>query len=186
MKKLMIALGAVAVAASLQAATVVWGGAVSDPIDTNVALAAGQQAALLWSETAFSGVATKVDSWAVNSAADNGGKIVQLHTITAYEAGTDYAFSENYEKSGAGVDGYYAVLVQNDAGTQASYYDIGQISGTTATSSPIDKLVNVTWTGSEYLTSGGYTVATSSVPEPTSGLLLILGMAGLALRRKCA
>ena len=31
----------------------------------------------------------------------------------------------------------------------------------------------------------GYT-STSSVPEPTSGLLLLLGMAGLALRRKRA
>ena len=30
------------------------------------------------------------------------------------------------------------------------------------------------------------TIATASVPEPTSAMLLVLGMAGLALRRKCA
>ncbi len=37
--------------------------------------------------------------------------------------------------------------------------------------------------------SGGYQSAgwyASSVPEPTSGLLLLLGMAGLALKRKIA
>ena len=31
-----------------------------------------------------------------------------------------------------------------------------------------------------------WTITSSSVPEPTSGLLLLLGVAGLALRRKRA
>ncbi len=34
--------------------------------------------------------------------------------------------------------------------------------------------------------AGAWTSVTSSVPEPTSGLLMLLGMAGLALRRKRA
>jgi hypothetical protein len=32
--------------------------------------------------------------------------------------------------------------------------------------------------------TAAYTATTAAVPEPTSGLLLVLGMAGLALRRK--
>ena len=31
--------------------------------------------------------------------------------------------------------------------------------------------------------AGWYSVATSNVPEPTSGLLMLLGVAGLALKR---
>ena len=40
-----------------------------------------------------------------------------------------------------------------------------------------------TWTNDEFVfATGNYTM--QSVPEPTSGLLLLLGVAGLALRRK--
>ncbi|MBQ6341074.1 MAG: PEP-CTERM sorting domain-containing protein [Kiritimatiellae bacterium] len=41
-----------------------------------------------------------------------------------------------------------------------------------------------TWSGAgfTYATGGNFT----AVPEPTSGLLLLLGMAGLALKRKRA
>ena len=37
-----------------------------------------------------------------------------------------------------------------------------------------------------YQGAGWYSVATSPVPEPTSGLLMLLGVAGLALKRKRA
>jgi len=37
-----------------------------------------------------------------------------------------------------------------------------------------------------YSGAGWYTVGSSPVPEPTSGLLMLLGMAGLALRRRRA
>lgn len=180
MKKLMIAAAIVCAAALSHGASVYWGGAVAT-VDGTGALAAGTQAALLYSATAFTGAATEVAGWTVGSAADNGGSLVQLYTMNASDE-TNWAFSGTYTVDGS-VDGYYAVLVLNDAGTLASYYDIGSISGTTGASSPTDKLVNVDWSGSEYLTSGGYTVA---VPEPTSGLLLLLGMAGLALKRKRA
>jgi hypothetical protein len=47
-----------------------------------------------------------------------------------------------------------------------------------------------TWSGSAFIfaegTSTAKTYFTTSVPEPTSGLLLLLGMAGLALKRKRA
>ena len=183
MKKLIVAAAIVCVAAVSQAASVVWGGAVATP-DGNSPLPAGTQAALLFSDSAFSGAATTLDGWTVGSTADNGGSVVSLYTMTSNDA-TNWAFSSTYSKDGS-VDGYYAVLVQNAAGDAAAYYDIGNISGTTGASSPTSKLVNMEWNGAEYLTSNGYNVAVGAVPEPTSGLLLLLGMAGLALKRKRA
>lgn len=186
MKKIMIAAAIVCAAALSHGATVLWGGAVAT-VDGNGYLPAGTQAALLYSATAFTGAATSLDNgWAVGSAADNGGSLVQLYTLTDYDANTASAFAATYSIDGS-VDGYYAVLIQNDAGTAATYYDIGSITGTTGASSPTDKKVNPEWQSGEYLTSGGYTVSTTApVPEPTSGLLMVLGMAGLALRRRRA
>ena len=181
MKKLIIAAAVVCVAAMSQAASVYWGGAVATP-DGNDTLPAGTQAALLFSDSAFSGAATTLAGWSIGAEANNGGSVVSLYTMDDNDS-SNWGFSATYSKDGS-VDGYYAVLVQN--GDSASYYDIGNISGTTGASSPTSKLVNIDWSGTAYVTSGGYTVAVGAVPEPTSGLLLLLGMAGLALKRKRA
>jgi len=183
MKKLIVAAAIICVAAMSQAASVYWGGAIATP-DGNDTLPAGTQAALIFSDSAFTGVATTLAGWSVGAEANNGGSVVSLYTMDANDS-SNWAFSATYSKDGS-VDGYYAVLVSNDTGDSASYYDIGNISGTTGASSPTDKLVNVTWASGEYVTSGGYTVAVGAVPEPTSGLLILLGMAGLALKRKRA
>ena len=183
MKKLIIAAAVVCVAAMSQAASVYWGGAIGTP-DGADTLPAGTQAALIFSDSAFSGAATTLTGWSVGAEANNGGSVVGLYTMDQ-AASDNWAFMSTYSKDGS-VDGYYAVLVLNSAGDMASYYDAGNISGTTGASSPTDLTVNMDWSGSEYLTSGGYTVAIGAVPEPTSGLLLLLGMAGLALRRKRA
>ena len=181
MKKLIIAATVVCVAAMSQAASVYWGGAIATPDGTDT-LPAGTQAALIFSDSAFSGAATSLDNWAVGGTADNGGSVVNLYTLTSGDS-ANWAFQGTYSKDGS-VDGYYAVLVLNDAGNMASYYDAGSISGTTGASAPTNIKVNMDWSSTEYLTSGGYTTAVA--PEPTSGLLILLGMAGLALKRKRA
>jgi len=181
MKKLIIAAAIVCAAAMSQAASVYWGGAVASP-DGLSALPAGTQAALLFADSAFSGAATTLDSWTVGGTADNGGSVVGLYSMTSSDE-SNWAFSSTYTIDGS-VDGYYAVLVQNAAGDAAAYYDAGSITGTTGASAPTDLTVNMDWSGGEYLTSGGYTTAVA--PEPTSGLMLLLGMAGLALKRKRA
>ena len=181
MKKLMIAAALVCSAAMTQAASVYWGGAVAT-VNGKDYLPTGTQAALLYSSVAFTADATSLTSWAKDATSDNGGSIVATYTLNAHDAEEASAFSSTYTVDGS-VDGYYAVLVLNDAGDKASYYYVGEITGTDGASSPKDLGVNMDWGSSEYLTSGGYTV---NVPEPTSGLLMLLGMAGLALRRKRA
>ena len=180
MKKLMIAAAAVCTAAVTQAASVYWGGAVAT-VDGNGYLPAGTQAALLYSSVAFTADATSLSSWAKDATSDNGGSILATYTMNASDA-ANASFSSTYSFDGS-ADGYFAVLVLNDKGDKASYYYVGEITGTDGASSPKDLGVNMDWGGTEYLTSGGYTV---NVPEPTSGLLLLLGMAGLALKRKRA
>ena len=183
MKKLMMTLGAVALAATVKAATVAWGGTFSTP-DLSSTLPAGTQFALLWSSTTFTGAATTLSGFAVGSTADNGGTIVNVYSITSSQS-DGWEFSTAWDNLGKDVNGYYAILTLNEDGTKAAYMDMGDISGTTATSPTSNLKYNEVWGTSDYmsLTTGGYTV---NVPEPTSGLLMLLGMAGLALRRKRA
>ena len=55
------------------------------------------------------------------------------------------------------------------------------------TTSPVSVNVqNSTMAANVLKPASNFTYATASVPEPTSGLLLLLGMAGLALKRKRA
>ena len=182
MKKLMIALAAVAVAAVAQAASVNWGGAIAHG-DADTEMSAGSTAWLLWSGEAFSGVASTLDITA--GTADNGGSIVATYDMTGSDV-ANYVFKATYNNIGSDVNGYYAILVADGSDlTKASYMDMGQITGTTATSPQQSLLFNVDWDDdSAYLSQGGYNTAV--VPEPTSGLLFLLGMAGLALKRKRA
>ena len=107
--------------------------------------------------------------------------MVDSFNITQSESNA-WGFTAYYDNVGGNVDGYYQVLVTNGDGDKASIYEFS-ISGTTATSSPQDKTLNASWASGEFLQQGGYTVA---VPEPTSGLLMLVGLAGLALRRRRA
>lgn len=180
MKKLIIAVCATACAAVVQAASVNWGGAIAAPDGS--ALSSGQKALLLYSETAFTGDATSLSGTAIGATANNGGSVVHSWTLTDANVGTDYEFVASWTRDGD-VNGYYAILIVNEDGTKASYMYMGDISGTTAISAPSELLFNAGWLESEtdQLTQNGYTV---NVPEPTSGLLLLLGVAGLALKRK--
>ena len=184
MKKLLIALGAVVVAATVNAATVMWGGAFSTPDDLDTTLPTGTQFALLYSTTDFSGAATSVSGFTVGDTANNGGTIVDVYAINSEQSG-NFEFSTPWDNTGKDVNGYYAILTLNDAGDKAAYMYLGDISGTTATSPQEYLIYNEGWADlTKSLTTGGYTA--SVAPEPTSGLLILLGMAGLALKRKRA
>ena len=96
--------------------------------------------------------------------------------------------SDPFDYNGATDDwnAYFAVI-QNDKlfiseSTQAQYMEVGT-SGIYFGDQ--DAVSNATFAdNSAYAGAGWY--AAGAVPEPTSGLLLLLGMAGLALRRKQA
>ena len=172
MKKMMMFIAALVCAVGLQAAQVQWGGAIQNA-DGSDTLPAGTQAFLLWSDSAISQPASF----------DGKTGVVSTYTLTSDDS-NGWGFFATYDKPGSDVNGYYAVLVQS--GDKYSFYDAGQITGTTPASGPTSIMVNADWQGTATLTSGGFVVAHQSggVPEPTSGLLLLVGGAMLALRRK--
>ena len=183
MKKLLIAISAVAIASVVNAASLQWGGTFSTP-DLSDTLAAGTQFALLYSATDFSGAATSVSGFTKGATADNGGTIVDVYSINSEQSG-NWEFQTTWGNPGNDVNGYYAILTLNATGDTAAYMYLGDVSGTTATSPTTYLVYNEGWASETMsLTTGGYNTAVA--PEPTSGLLILLGMAGLALKRKRA
>ena len=201
MKKLMIAAAIVCAVAVSQAASIKWGGDIAQADGTNP-VGTGSVAYLIrGASTAAAAVTTiTVDGtdWSAWTT-DTGAKIVAAHTLTADQAGTNYHFEDSYNISGTDDAGYYSVVVVDGQagadGLKGSYNYAGQNTVTSATDPTVVKLtVGDNWaTSAAWLGDGGFTAVsfaaaggTGGVPEPTSGLLLLLGVAGLALKRKVA
>ena len=187
MKKLIIAACAVAFAAGVQAASISWKttGAFYDTAgDPNWnTVAAGTTAYFVFVNSyAQSDLVADFAAGSVNNA-----KLTAINSGTVGADGT-VALVSGSTTSLSGSQGAYVVLFE---GTDNMF-----ISDTRTLT--IDELMGSTYTFDEALTgdiwadnglaTAGYSAPGwySAAPEPTSGLLLILGMAGLALKRKRA
>ena len=180
MKKLIIAVAAVAMAIAANAAAMSWqtyayindGSADSDWIT-------GGQAYLV--------MVTDAASFAVaDDLSITGGSIVDQ---TAFADGTANGVWNDTDSLVAGNVYQFAIIATTD-GTGSSV----PTSGTYGIDDNSGALYSVTWdgsTGGSIFPNGSYegasmSTAVGAVPEPTSGLLILLGMAGLALKRKRA
>lgn len=187
MKKIMVALGAIALAISAQAATVNWIMAgVTQPETTTAAsgyvayLFANSVSSSLsetYSTIAQSDVVAAIEAGkfstvagkAIASASTNtsGGLMVGVGPTSGFVAGDSLTL--------------YAVIF--DAGDYASAENYAATASDKAisfTSSTGAKPAS--WASFSATSGQGWT----AVPEPTSGILMLLGMAGLALRRRRA
>jgi len=185
MKKLMIALATVAMAAGVQAAAWSWGSdsaAVtpggSDPLSgANIYLFFGY-ASSGDANTAKANVLSSlragnaISGYTESATLDAAGKLATTE-FTGPE-GKKYAFAVILADDAAG----NSYMFQS-ANKNATAMDVGTAALQFTISSTTLKDLDTTGTG-----AGWY--MTAAAPEPTSGLLLLLGMAGLALKRKRA
>ena len=193
MKKLMFVLAAVLAAGMVQAAAITWGTGTaikgvksdSDPSFGTANAAAGTLNIYVWLVDAATYNSTGVDKiW------DTYGS--KLGTATVSTTGKSGAAGANAKVQGLSFSTtedtpYYGLVLtglDTDKDGTLDYYIANKATaninsaGTDATVANLAK--NLGGTGGTAIT--GWT----AVPEPTSGILLLIGMAGLALRRKRA
>ena len=166
MKKIMIALAAVAMAMGVQAAAVSWKVTNADYKNASVyaitGLSSAEVVALFssgtesdWAEglNGATSAGTLNSRGVKSSYTDNVGSTIVFALVdTSIAEGNKWAVSEDMSTAGLTYEG-------------------------TATPPGTLEL-----TAENFASTGTFTA--SSIPEPTSGLLMLLGMAGLALRRK--
>ena len=192
MKKLMIALAAVAVGVAANAASITWGTTKGYLYNGT-----GDSSSKITSGTAYLVLSTYAQSDLVSLFASNDGNAST--TLTALQGNAAYlgagAIEENARiSSGTGttsatdsITTYFVVfngdnMYISDTATSsydglAQAHDIAFTTSMTSSSKAVPLDMKAGYAG-----AGWY----QSVPEPTSGLLLLLGVAGLALKRKRA
>ena len=203
MKKLMIALGAMAMAATVSASTVAWSvegvpvsGTDTSPEGYSVLCFIHSDKSGTTSTYSLSDALTVLgQTWSAESAASlvsnayySDGKIDKNGDYTSDPTAANSDWKKNTEVEG------YAIILNNADPTKATAYMIaGDDPESTGDIVPYyQKFNNGTTNAKLYLVNDSWADLKTGpgpdpvVPEPTSGLLLLVGVAGLALRRRRA
>ena len=191
MKKIMIACVAVAMAAVAQAAAVNWSiSNVYSPSDSTAKVAANSMSAWLFVTANSTDVTTiKTTTMAAVQAVLDSGDLTGLSSLAAGHASNS---TVGMFTGATGLTGFssgsltaFAVVVDStDLATAENYFIVSDGTTKTATFTSATGTKMLAWGDQTSYTQGAG--KWSAVPEPTSGLLLLLGMAGLALKRKHA
>ena len=182
MKKLIIAALAVASAIAVNAASVNWSmanGILSPSPDGSASSGRASYYTML--------IFTDSQADAVNSAIASG-NFTSLGTmaVSSVQAGKSGQFAGVVNGLTGSSATLFAVVFDTYSTTEGIgdagyYYKTGTITQNTFNPSGSDPATTAVFTATQM--TGAWT---ATIPEPTSGLLMLLGMAGLALRRKRA
>ncbi len=187
MKKLMMAVAVVAAAVSANAATIQWG-------NTSTSKIVGLDGSTAMSTADTKSYLLTAQLWAVDGSGNETLVFEQASTASSsifMNAGIMKTSSQayTYGKESSQNDALYALFTIT-VGEQKYEMKVDQGWTNTQTSDGSATL-ELTWAEGTYGGLAGTQTAGSkgawqAVPEPTSGLLMLLGFAGLALRRRRA
>ena len=174
MKKIMILVAAIASAIACNAASVAWGsGAVYKATDPTTKIGKNVTdytvTVAFFTDSAGTTAATGLTGDLSVSTSGNGSKFTG--TVDGFDGATTYY--TQIVITTAGYEAKSEIVAFTTPGTGASALDYSDGTG-----------FNGGWTGFSTANAGAWQPA--AVPEPTSGLLMLLGLAGLALKRKRA
>ena len=180
MKKILITIGVAAFAVSLQAASVSWKiNNITTFDSTTDKIASGSNYTILLCYSSDSTVSIDLSSGTVNY---NGDALIA--STAPLGTGGLKSTGSKFEYDYAQGSYYYAVLYNSKGTTSASAYDYYAVSAA-LTGNPVavspDSPLTLQFSAT---TVGTPAWSTATVPEPTTGLILMFGIAGLTLRRR--
>ena len=188
MKKLMIIAAVAFAAVASQGASFAWNttSKITDATGTAITTAAGYTSLLNGGAIVLVQLASATD-WSSATVLDAGtnGNAANIYTGAPSSKKGTLTGTYGFDAATSSLkDGDILAVMFKDASgnlSQLQYTD-GTAVDATYTISGLDAIGDI-WTGETFTFASGQTF-TVAVPEPTSGLLLLLGMAGLALRRR--